>query len=314
MGDRSGIQWTDATWNPVRGCSRVSAGCENCYAERQARRGDRPGGPYEGLTRSTSKGPVWSGKIRLVPEKLEDPLRWQKPRRIFVNSMSDLFHEDVPDEYIYGVLGVAALTPWHTYQILTKRPERMLEIMSAFRELEDVAVRSIVGAAMHQTGAYPVCQVDWDAWPLENVWLGVSIESQDHLDRWTALRDTPAAVRFISYEPALGPLDIFAHLHGPGGTCDREHHKLDWLIVGGESGPGARPCDVRWIRSIIKQCREAGVACFVKQLGPRPLIEQEDVFAPPHVEEHPPIEWRIGGKGDDPEIWPEDLRVREFPK
>ena len=259
------IEWTDRTWNPTRGCARVSSGCEHCYAERIARRFDRPGGSYEGLTTSNGR---WNGQIRLVPEKLEEPLRWRKPSRVFVDSMSDLFHESVPDYYIEMVFHVMGLAHQHQFQVLTKRPERMRALLQSC-ELQD----AICGAEV--------------PWPLRNVWLGVSAEDQTTADeRVPLLRETPAAIRFLSCEPLLGPIDL-SHAQG-----------IDWVIIGGESGPGARPCATEWIYSIVKQCWwEAGTACFVKQLGQR--------WARTHGAR--------SRKGADPTEWPESLRVRWFP-
>jgi protein gp37 len=310
------IEWTRGddgamgkTWNPVRGCSVVSPGCTHCYAMKQAARFPA----YRGLTKPSKGGPVWTGEVRLVPEKLGEPLRWRKPRRVFVNSMSDLFHEGVPDEFIAEVFGVMALADRHTFQILTKRPERMR------RWIEE-----------------HTCANNPRFWPLPNVWLGVSCEDQVRADeRIPLLLDTPAAVRFVSYEPALGPLQLDPSWIGGYPSSDEwartgpKEPRLSWLIVGGESGPSARPCDVSWVRSIVAQCRAAGVACFVKQLGARPyetfppgykdaqlsregwtLVEYADGSQPPRWSRFPRYSDRKGG---DPAEWPEDLRVREWP-
>ena len=270
------IEWTDRTWNPTRGCTRVSSGCEHCYAERVARRFDRPGGSYEGLTTSGR----WNGEIRLVPEKVDDPLRWRKPSRVFVDSMSDLFHEGVPDDYIETVFHVMGLARQHQFQVLTKRPERMRALLQSF-EFQEVA-----------------CEIDTDGgyaslpWPFPNVWLGVSVEDQATADeRIPLLLETPAAIRFLSCAPLLAPLDLGCLWVSP------HRRAIDWVIVGGESGPGARRCGEEWVRSIVEQCRESRTPCFVKQLG---------------------LYWsRLHGarsrKGADPSEWPEDLRVRGFP-
>lgn len=260
MGDKSKIEWTDATWNPVRGCSLVSAGCTNCYAMRVAHRlgskslpspatGEGKGeGPYHGLTRMTEHGLVWTGEIQLVSELLDLPLRWKRPRRIFVNSMSDLFHEDVSDEFILEVYRRMGAAFWHTYQILTKRARRMWEIMPWLDE------------KLRADGRQPLRH--W-----RHVWLGVSVEDQKTFEtRWPYLRETPAAVRFLSYEPALGSLDASEAM--PTNRADA--HKqglLDWLICGGESGPHARPMHPEWVRSIRDQCQAAGVPFFFKQWG-----------------------------------------------
>ena len=271
MSDKSEISWTDATWNPVRGCSLVSEGCRSCYAMKQAHRFSSPGQPYEGLTRLGPRGPTWTGTIRLVPEKLMEPLKWKKPRRIFVNSMSDLFHEDVPDEYIDRVFAVMALSPQHTFQVLTKRADRMLRYCTtignddgeyepdldgeALRDamIEGEAQRLFVelGGSTHTADYLAVHQ------PLPNVWLGVSVENQKCADeRIPLLLETPAAVRFISAEPLLGPLDL-RQLLG----------RLSWVIAGGESGSRARPMDPSWVLNIRDQCLNAAVPFFFKQWG-----------------------------------------------
>ena len=541
MADRTKIEWTDATWSPVRGCSVVSDGCQNCYAMRQAHRFSGPGKPYEGLTRMTSHGPKWTGDVRLVPEKLDEPLRWRKPRRVFVNSMSDLFHEDVPDEYIDQVFAVMALSPQHTFQVLTKRPERMRDYVSdpstpfrvqramdaaivdeamrgATEERRDVAgypdyevsnfgkvysrrgsstcvmcgsdvqgtarkiycskrcrqkaayvgrhthagvpvemspdvgedghlrvmlyrgdgapVRELVhrlvlsaferepvgkeegchrnsvasdnrianlrwgshaenladrkrhgrarswskltdeqveGIRRRIASGHPAERIGRDfgvsgtqirnialgdqwattseiQWPLPNLWAGVSVENQAAADeRIPLLLQTPAAVRFVSAEPLLGPIS-FAQMYYESGndlpeamrvndercslnaltglttwpTChyqspsikrrthfqdgevyesDGEFRHLDWVITGGESGPGARPCSIEWIRSILEQCKAAGVPAFCKQLGAAAMLGPEDG-------RHYIIRHRKGAEMDE---WPEDLRVRQMP-
>lgn len=284
---RTSIEWTQEVWNPVRGCSLVSAGCRSCYAMRQAHRFSGPGLAFEGLTKATPAGPQWTGKLRLVPEVLEAPLHWRKPRRVFVNSMSDLFHEDVPDDFIDRVFAVMACANLHTFQVLTKRPERMRSYVAS-RNLEllllaadegrargiyaDESRLSFFARALRQSvNAVHLAR----PWPLPNVWLGVSCEDQRAADeRIPLLLQTPAAVRFLSCEPLLGPIDLRFIRDGdepfnafrPRGQrepCDTLG--IDWVIVGGESGPGARPCDVAWVRSIVAQCKDAGVAAFVKQ-------------------------------------------------
>ena len=219
MSDRSPIEWTDATWNPVRGCMKVSPGCKHCYAETFAERfRGVPGHPFE-----------QGFDLRLVPEKLDVPLRWRAPRRIFVNSMSDLFQENVPTEYIAEVGRVMQAASWHTYQVLTKRHERMRELLCG-----DLAW---LGALSH-------------------VWFGVSVENRLHgLPRLESLRETPAAVRFLSIEPLLEDL----------GQIDLSG--IDWVIVGGESGPRARPMKEQWVLSIRDRCRATRVPFFFKQWG-----------------------------------------------
>lgn len=218
MSIESSIEWTDATWNPVRGCTKVSPGCKHCYAQTFAERWRGiPGHPYE-----------QGFDLRLVPEKLLDPLRWKRPRRVFVNSMSDLFQEAVPVSFARAVIQVMRLANWHTFQVLTKRAERMKDLVEGH---EDLSI-------------------------LDHIWLGVSVEDRRYgLPRIDHLRETRAAVRFLSIEPLLEDL----------GTIDLRG--IDWVIVGGESGPGARPMDPDWVVSIRRQCEAAGVPFFFKQWG-----------------------------------------------
>ncbi len=291
MGDKTGIEWTDATWNPVRGCRRVSEGCRNCYAERTAIRMSGPGQAYEGLVRSTPNGPRWTGVARLAPEMLAQPLRWRKPQRVFVNSMSDLFHEGLSNEDIAAVFGVMAAAPQHTFQCLTKRPGRMLDwlgwIAERFAEAQvngiarSGAMRGVFRWAAEQR-AHSISHrmvIQGDVWPLPNVWLGVSVEDQATADeRIPILLETPAAVRFISYEPALGPVEFRPWLgectcmvqeqEGAGmhaGRCRATRPRVDWVIGGSESGPGARPAELDWFRAARDACAAAGVAFFFKQ-------------------------------------------------
>lgn len=281
MSDKTGIQWCDATWNPVRGCSMVSPGCTNCYAMTMAARFDRPGMWGEGLTRNGR----WNGRVVPQPDKLGDPLRWRKPRRIFVNSTSDLFHEDVPNKFIAAVFGVMSAAPQHTFQILTKRAERMERWFRAVSAVSlgygDMSRGGSLFSAENASGR-TLDAPTIGAWPLPNVWLGVSVEDQERADeRIPHLLRTPAAVRFLSCEPLLGLIDLedigdvikrdALAVDTEADSIGGEEHALSWVIVGGESGRNARPCDVAWIRDIVGQCREAGVACFTKQLGARPL-------------------------------------------
>lgn len=283
------ISWTDLSWNPVRGCSRVSEGCRNCYAERMAARFAGPDEPFTMFARRTPSGPRWTGKVELVEKHLADPLKWRKPRKIFVNSMSDLFHEALPDEAIDRVFAVMVLCRQHTFQVLTKRPERMREYCSALHTANNDERQQRIGQRY--------------TWPLPNVWLGVSVEDQPTADeRILWLLKTPAAVRFVSYEPALGPVGLanhFPHVHG------MRNDKF-WIIVGGESGPGARPFDIQWARNTVAQCKAAGVACFVKQLGTHPYPGSLGSGRMPEMA----LKDRKGGDWNE---WPEDLRVREFP-
>lgn len=291
-----GIAWTDESWNPVRGCSRVSEGCRHCYAEVRAARFSGPGLPYEGLATYVAGEARWTGTLTLVSEKLVEPLSWRRPRRVFVNSMSDLFHEGLSDEQIAEVFGVmyACLGRGHAFQILTKRAYRLPCALAAVREHLGTRV-----------------------WPLPNVWLGVSVEDQRAADeRIPLLLQTPAAVRWVSYEPALGPVDFRPWLHRVGLHMDGTHdtERLDWIVVGGESGPRARPLDLAWVRATIARCRAAGVPVFVKQLG-RSCVDSEwsagcytpyDRRAVRAVLLHDP-------KGADPSEWPEALRERALP-
>ena len=339
---KSKIEWTDRTWNPVRGCSRVSEGCRNCYAERFAARFSKPGEPFYDFVSQpitarierdlTGNAARWTGKVALVPDKLDEPLRWRKPCRVFVNSMSDLFHEGLPDDDIAAVFGVMAAAPSHTFQLLTKRSKRMLRFLSQrdqWSTFKAAARRHGVAA----TKSVPEI-VDWSRDPLPNVWLGVSVEDQATADaRIPHLLATPAAVRFVSYEPALGPVDFDEWLQadkdycsgcfvsGPDSAADCMGHdvpRLDWLIVGGESGPGARPCDVAWLRSAVAQCKAAGVPVFVKQLGARasdPVNGLAGAALDVPSDAAALVSRRLRDpKGGDPSEWPEDLRVREFPR
>ncbi|KQO80350.1 DUF5131 family protein [Rhizobium sp. Leaf262] len=221
------IEWTDSTWNPVAGCSVVSAGCTNCYAMRMAARLEAMGlQKYEGLTRKTGGRAKWTGNIVLDEKSLSIPLGWRKPRKIFVNSMSDLFHNDVPVEFIHRVWLVMKEANHHNYQILTKRPDRM--------------------AAVLRSQGFDI---------LPNVWLGTSVENDGVIERLDFLREVPAAVRFVSYEPLIGSV--------ANGNLNNIH----WAIVGGESGPNARPINQQWIDEIFDQCAVSGAAFFFKQWG-----------------------------------------------
>lgn len=227
MADHSRIDWTDATWNPVTGCSKVSPGCQHCYAERLSHR--------FGWTTKPWTAPYAADNVQLHPERLAQPLRWRQPRRIFVNSMSDLFHDQVPDAFLVEVFATILRAPQHTFQVLTKRPARMRSWM--------------------QDPPRALVRPDGLGWPPPNLWLGVSVEDQRRAqERLPLLASTPAAVRFVSCEPLLGPVDLAVWLAG-----------LDWVIVGAESGPDARPMDDAWVRTLRDQCQMAGVAFWFKQ-------------------------------------------------
>lgn len=220
----SKIEWTESTWNPVRGCTRVSEGCRFCYAERIAARFSGKGMAYEGLAENTKAGPRWTQQVLPIPELLNEPLKWKKPRRIFVNSMSDLFHEKIELSYIQEVFSVMKKADRHQFQVLTKRAERLLEFNS---------------------------ELSWST----NVWMGVSVEDERVTDRIEALRQTDAHIKFLSLEPLLGALP------------NLELDGIDWVIVGGESGPGARKMEEAWVIDIHEQCKDADVAFFFKQWG-----------------------------------------------
>jgi protein gp37 len=282
MSDNSRIEWTQATWNPVTGCTKVSPGCDHCYAETFAER-----------WRGTAGHHFEHGfDVTLRPERLEQPLRWKQPRRIFVNSMSDLFHEAVPDDYIIRVFDVMQNARQHTFQVLTKRHGRMRSFVHRYLSGE-FATQPLDEAPLYATV---------DA-PPPNIWLGVSAEDQKCADiRGPVLLDTPAAVRFVSAEPLLGPVDLtfLAGIDGlrPDwcGGMGAPHPLLDWVIAGGESGPGARPCDLAWLQALVAQCDQDKVPIFVKQLG---SVLGRQLGA--------------GSKGGSWDAWPEDLRVRQFP-
>ncbi len=285
MGDKSKISWTDATWNPTVGCTRVSDGCDHCYAfalhdqryaanlkagaafgPTQGHRGGRPNVAMRAreLSEMTCGLPFPRqydqpfSKLQLLPDRLDQPLRWRKPRRIFVNSMSDLFHEDVPWKFISEVWGIMQIATHHVFQILTKRPGRMREWSKA--------------VAYNYSNPH-------DTYPLPNVWLGVSVEDQATADeRIPLLLETPAAVRFVSYEPALGPVDFGLLRDTQRCDCGEvrmncDCPRIDWVIVGGESGPHHRPMDHAWVARVREQCRAAGVAFWGKQdAGKQPGI------------------------------------------
>lgn len=380
MSNQSDIQWCDSTWNPTAGCSPKSPGCAHCYAETMSRRqqamaqADAKAGRDPGKKRFyldvIGNNGRWNGRVNTVEEALTIPLGWKKPRKIFVNSMSDLFWgepddlvfarrhrvehpEPVPFEFIDKVFAVMALCPQHTFQILTKRPKRMAEYMNrmpskwssldpqAYSRNHSDELYRIAGAAkrMIENGD----SWELDRWPLPNVWLGTSTENQKTADeRIPWLLKCPAAVRFISAEPLLGPVNPFNSCpacHGEGSfqdsteggiwvRCDcRANMGLHWVITGGESGSGARPCDVAWIRSIVRQCKEAGTACFVKQLGAIPTIQCPyckrtvgkvpsgftDYCCKEHKQFIADLEKVKDSKGGNMSEWPEDLRVRQMP-
>ncbi len=227
MAGLSDIEWTDATWNPIAGCTMMSPGCTNCYAMRMAARLQAMDHPsYRGTTRKSGGRPVWTGKIKLIEQALEIPLRWKKPRKIFVNSMSDLFQDGVPAEFVEAIWKTMLKADQHVYQILTKRPDNMRHVVETLG----------LGAAPH-------------------IWLGTSVENEKYIERVAILRSTPATIRFVSFEPLLGPV----------GKVDLSG--IHWAIVGGESGPGSRPIKKKWVTDIKAQCRKHDTAFFFKQWG-----------------------------------------------
>ena len=309
------------TWNPVRGCSRIAEGCRNCYAERMAARFVQ--GPERLVdiadgTFLTTAGPFanyidrnghWTGRVDLIPEMLNIPLRRKRSTTYFVNSMSDLFHERLPDDAIDRVFAVMALCPQHRFVVLTKRGTRMREYMEPqmrgaktriYRRA--YALEAIHGRAMAHE------------WPFKNLVLGVSASTQaDAVEQLSDLIHTPAATWMFSAEPLIEHITLPSQFISLGNRA--------WVVAGGESGPGARPSDVAWIRSLLRQCREAGVPCFVKQLGARPMATFRELECwPKHTKF-----WQFSklglhdidlcdSKGADPSEWPEDLRVRELPE
>lgn len=345
------IEWTDTSWNPLRGCSRVSEGCRNCYAEKVAYRFSGPGQSYEGLVREVyhqigqpkKRLPQWNGNIKFVEKHLLDPLKWgsiltgirngegvlrekahrdgsvtvtrERPRRVFVNSMSDLFHENVTDEMLDKIFAVMALSPQHTFQVLTKRPKRMRDYLRRMQD-DDKDIQCWINAAYDAIPNLSPCAaglMEDQGWPLPNVWIGTSTENQDTAnDRIQYLLETPAAIRFISAEPLLEEINMFAFLstklrNEALMVLGSQLPGLDWVIVGGESGPGARPFHIEWARQIVEQCAEAGVACFVKQMGSNPFVNTEPgvpLLGALHLRDK---------KGGDMSEWPEDLRVRQMP-
>jgi protein gp37 len=298
MGAKSKIEWTDASWNPIRArrpaspdapelrghyCEILTPGCEHCYAQSFNKRLGT-GLPYKRTQRAEVE-------IFLDEKALTEPLRWRKPRMIFVGSMTDLFGDWVTDEMLDRIFAIMALCSQHTFQVLTKRAERMLDYLLG-HDLAQERRDHIAVEALDLRDA-----LGERRWPLPNVWCGVSVEDQRRADRIEALAETPAALRWVSYEPALGGVDFSGYLGMPQGPR--------WVVIGGESGPGARSFDVQWARSIIAQCRAAAVPVFVKQFGAKPRDSHVPPFLDPHLRHH---------KGGDPSGWPEDLRVREYPK
>lgn len=302
MGAKTGISWTTSTWNPVTGCDKVSDGCQLCYAEQVALR-------FAGTAAYPN-----AFDVTLRPERLDQPLRWGKPRLVFVNSMSDIYHSEIPTDYVAQMFAVMALAPRHIFQILTKRHGRMRSLLSSDAFVANVAEHthrmwaSMPGkreAAPEWIGSD---RRDWMTWPLPNVWTGITVEDQAAANlRIPALMETPAAVRWLSCEPLLGPVNL---CRCDGSAFEVKRHpflvnracplhgdtRLDWVVVGGESGAGARPMETAWVESLRHQCAVADVPIFVKQMG--------TVWARQNGQP---------GKADTMDTLPEGLRIREFP-
>lgn len=297
---KSNIEWTDRTWNPVTGCTKVSPGCTNCYAKRDWARLQhlpRYNRPFE--------------QVECHPDRLHQPLHWRKPSKIFVCHNGDLFHESVPFEFIDQVFAIMALCQQHIFQVLTKRADRMLKYFNDRRE-EGFTEGNISLIYGRPRRSMPwIKSLPWNndvailRWPLPNVWLGVSVEDQQTADeRIPPLLQIPAFVRWLSIEPMLTPIDITMaleqfHSHSPFLT--RNPSPVQWVVVGGESGPNARPTVIGHIREVVKQCQAASVPVFVKQLGAKPANREGQ---PHHISDHK------GGKMSE---WPTDLQVQEYP-
>lgn len=330
------IEWTDATWNPIVGCSIASRGCANCYAAVMAKRlramaladikaGRNPSRKRYYIDAVDDNG-RWTGKLIPVPEALADPLKWRGRKLVFVNSMSDLFHENVPNEFIANVFATMYEARWHTFQVLSKRADR-LSILTNPRfpfAVGTLAWNRMSPEKQSILTVDDVIQDVMDHWPLPNVWIGVSCEDQQRAnERIPHLLKCPAAVRFLSCEPLLGPIDL-TKVGNHDGTCANlfdgnalyvgdiggvdfawtPRGFLNWCIVGGESGRHSRPCRATWIRDLVRQCADAKLACFVKQLG----ANAEEGFG---------VNRKLklsDPKGGDMAEWPEDLRVRQFPE
>lgn len=284
MSSGSKIEWTEVTWNPTTGCDRISPGCDHCYALTMAKRLKAMGSPkYQVDGDSRTSGPGFG--VTVHEDVLTEPLRWRSPKKVFVNSMSDVAHARVGREFVVKVFAVMVAAGQHSFQVLTKRPRRLERLLAA----TDFQTAVLQQAAQH--GA----DLDAQTWPAPNIWIGTSIESDEYCWRAEALRRTPAAVRFLSLEPLLGPLPSL-DLTG-----------IDWVIAGGESGPGARPMHPNWVRSIRDQCLKAGIAFFFKQWGSWQLVSEDDpaVSEDVAVQSHGKPRYRIGSDGSvgDSSTW-----------
>lgn len=293
MAASSMIEWTDATWNPITGCSVTSPGCTHCYAMKLAGGRLRHEPTRAGLTRETAGGPVWNGDVRFNEGVLDQPLRWGRPRKIFVCAHGDLFHENVPYVWIDAVLAVAALCPQHVFQVLTKRPARMRDyFINHYSRHKIGVIAAKLSGKTHDDGHGCDPSVCNHPIPLPNLWLGVSAENQatadERIPELLAIPKTVAAVRWVSFEPLLGPINLrwTNYAHAASGETYRQPlertgsvnayeglRKIDWAVVGGESGPQARPMHPAWARTLRDQCSEAGVPFFFKQWGSHRLAE-----------------------------------------
>ncbi len=332
------IQWTNETWNPTVGCTRTSPGCKNCYAF--ALHDMRHAAHQNGKDLPDQYAKPFT-ELQMMQDRLDKPLHWKKPRKVFVNSVSDLFHEDVPEEFINKVFAVMAIAKQHTFQVLTKRAERMFAYLKTVRD-DDRDLQRFANAACEVTQSPCAAGLfDETDWPFKNVWLGVSVENQKYADqRIPYLLKTPAAIRFLSCEPLLGPVDL-RHVHfentveidaltGDHGVnrplMGRSASRIHWVIVGGESGQDSRTCRTEWLQAIIRQCQVAGVPVFCKQLGANvttTLPEHESW--PGHDGPNSPVQfmgdgfgnYKVSGlqdkKGGNMAEWPEALQVRQFP-
>lgn len=289
MGKTTGIEWTDSTWNPVTGCAKISPGCANCYAERLSKRFRKDWKPW---TANNARH-----NIRLNLNKREDPFRWYEPRMVFVCSMADLFHADVPDEFVADMFGIMAAAHWHTYQVLTKRVARMLDFLRTGRT-EAIAYADawrvhVLGSAFRCKKKISSAPIEW---PPKNIWFGASAEDQKRLEeRVIELVDVPGDVRFLSLEPLLEPVDLEA-------AAGRHIKRIDWVIVGGESGPNARHMRPEWVRPIRDTCAKHGIPFFFKQWGAWVDREQmpddlyRDIDAAENLAGHPQRFWNVGKK------------------
>lgn len=310
MSSTTKIEWTDATWNPITGCSVLSAGCTNCYAMRLAGGRLRHHPSRAGLTRESGGRHVWTGEVRFNEQWLDEPLRWRRPRRVFVCAHGDLFHENVPDEWIDSVFSMMSLAPEHTFQVLTKRAKRAKDYLSRFSSADDAT--GLRTGWVTRDGERATARVGpifpEKSWPLPNVWLGVSVEDQATADeRIPILLDTPATLRWVSAEPLLGMVDLNGMSRTVGAAADEVSADddalgpplggvagIDWVVAGGESGPAARPSHPEWVRSLRDQCAKAGVPFLFKQWGE---------WAPPRTVHRLPRGFKTHQFYDDTVLW-----------